>query len=44
MVRDIINYANFKSTVAKIQGYKRSHVYSEVWEDLWALKDEEGKN
>jgi hypothetical protein len=40
MVRDI-DYDNFKNTVAQVQGHRRSHIYSGVWEDLLALKQEE---
>jgi hypothetical protein len=40
MVQDI-DYDNFKNTVAKVQGHNRSHVYSNVWEDLLALEKDE---
>ena len=40
IVRDI-NYDNFKNTVAKVQGHDRSHIYSNVWEDLLVLEKEE---
>jgi hypothetical protein len=40
MVKDIY-YDNFKNTVAKVQGHNRSHVYSTVWEDLFALEDDD---
>jgi len=40
MVLDI-DYDNFKNTVAKVQGHNRSHVYSNVWEDLLVLEKEE---
>jgi tRNA U38,U39,U40 pseudouridine synthase TruA len=43
MVGDI-DYANFKSSVAKTQDYQRVHIYSAVWEDLRTLADEDGKN
>ena len=36
-----INSDNFKNTVAKAQGHDRSHVYSNVWEDLLVLEKEE---
>lgn len=26
-----LDYGNFKSMVAKVQGYDRAHLYSEVW-------------
>ena len=40
MVLDI-DYDNFKNTVAKVQGHDRSHIYSNVWEDLLVLEKEE---
>jgi hypothetical protein len=40
MVRNI-NYDNFKNTVVKVQGHRRSHVYSNVWEGLLVLEKEE---
>jgi len=40
MVLDI-DYDNFKNTVARVQGHGRSHVYSNVWEDLLLLEKEE---
>lgn len=33
-----IDYANFKTEVAKRQGYERAHVYSEVWSALHKLQ------
>jgi len=38
-VRDI-DYGNFKSSVAKQQGVKRSHLYGEVWHTLHQLPEE----
>ena len=35
-----IDYANFKNTVSAEQGPERAHVYSRVWDNLWALQDD----
>lgn len=39
MVREL-QYANFKSEVARRQGYDRAHVYGEVWNALYSLQAE----
>jgi hypothetical protein len=33
-----IEYPNFKSQVAKVQGPKRAHLYHEVWDVLYRLQ------
>lgn len=39
IARDI-DYANFKSEVARRMGHGRGHIYSEVWSDLLAIERE----
>jgi hypothetical protein len=34
-----VDYGNFKSEVSRVQGYDRSHVYSDVWSALLGLED-----
>jgi hypothetical protein len=36
-----IDYPNFKNAVAKRQGSDRTHRYSEVWQILYGLQEEE---
>lgn len=36
-----LDYSNFKNSVAMTQGHKRADIYHKLWEDLWALQDEE---
>ena len=37
MIEDL-DYSNFKSEVAKVQGHAREHVYHDVWSVLYKLQ------
>jgi hypothetical protein len=39
-----IDYGNFKSTVSARQGYKRAHIYGDVWHDCLQIETEKGAN
>lgn len=39
-----VDYPNFKNEVARVQGYDRAHVYTQVWTDLLALDTREKRN
>lgn len=34
-----IDYSNFKSEIANLQGHKRAHVYHDVWSALYQLQE-----
>ena len=33
-----LDYSNFKSQVAKVQGSKRAHIYHDVWDVLYRMR------
>lgn len=40
---DEMDYTNFKSAVAKLQGYERSHLYSDVWGVMYGAEEKVAK-
>ena len=38
MLTEDITYSNFKSEVAKTQGYERAHLYSDVWSVMYGAE------
>lgn len=38
-----IDYDNFKDAVTQAQGYRRAHVYGDVWAALYPMTSHEGK-